>query len=321
MGGTTSTDLFDPATQARRETYVYIPDSNAWLPADPMQTARYAHTGTWLSTNNLGACVAGGLGTQAGGGFVLHTSAECYQPGLGWRYVGDMKIPRFGAGSATGPDGKWYVFGGMTVIDSRLFPVLQTEVYDPRQKTWTVLPPEFNLGGQDVGSARAFASGDVIGSALYVTGGSIFVDGEHALPLTETIELPPHSAYMPTQFGRYEGFLMPDENFSQARPLPFGFVYNGNFSNQRDFYDFFSFSIPTTQNIRIQLEVPNDNDFDLFLYGHNKLEWGRSAAPFNGEDELIEVSLEPRRYYVMVKRSFPTAQPDQGARYSLVILN
>jgi hypothetical protein len=322
MGGTTSTDLFGANTIASNEAYFYSANSDDWLPITAMQTARYAHTGAWVSAGNLGACVAGGLGTQPGGGFVIHTSAECYRPGGGWRSIADMNIARIGAGSAVGPDGKWYVFGGQTAIDSTtLIPVLQTEVYDPRQGTWSVLPPEFNLGGQDLLSARGFPSGSVVGNDLYVVGGSIFVNGEQAMPLTEKINIPPVSSYAPVALAFGEDFLLPDDTFGMARPLPFGFHYEGDFDRQRDFYDFFSFSITEPQDIRIELEVPDGNNFDLYLFGHNKLEWAASTSALQGEDELIALRLDPRRYFVLVERKFPTGSPDRSAEYDLVILN
>jgi hypothetical protein len=288
-----------------------------------MKTARYAHTGTWLSTNNLGACVAGGLGVQTGGTFVFHTSAECFHPNHGWRFAGDMNIARIGAGSVTGPDGKWYVFGGLTALDeTTLVAVLQTEVYDPVRNTWTLLPPEYNLGGQDLNSARAFASGSMVGNTLYVTGGSIFFDEvENAIASTERIFLPSNSAFVPALIGNYDDLLRPDDNFEQARLLIFGQIQERNFSNQRDFFDYYTFLLQSTTDVEIKLEVPDDNDFDLFLYGENKLLWGSSAQPLTGEDESIKLRLEPRRYYVVVQRSFPTAQPDKGAHYKLVLLN
>lgn len=323
MGGTSSTDLFDTQTVSNRAAFEYVANQDQWSTIAPMKTARYAHTGTWLSTNNLGACVAGGLGVQTGGTFVFHTSAECFHPNHGWRFAGDMNIARIGAGSVTGPDGKWYVFGGLTALDeTTLVAVLQTEVYDPVRNTWTLLPPEYNLGGQDLNSARAFASGSMVGNTLYVTGGSIFFDEvENAIASTERIFLPSNSAFVPALIGNYDDLLRPDDNFEQARLLIFGQIQERNFSNQRDFFDYYTFLLQSTTDVEIKLEVPDDNDFDLFLYGENKLLWGSSAQPLTGEDESIKLRLEPRRYYVVVQRSFPTAQPDKGAHYKLVLLN
>ncbi len=318
MGGTSSTDLFDPTTQSNDEVFTYDVAADTWLQVESMQTARYAHTGAWVAANNLGACVAGGLGVLASGEFVLHTSAECYLPGRGWTFIGDMKIPRIGAGSAVGPDGRWYVFGGLTALgEATLAAVLQTEVYDPVRNTWSLLPPEYNLGGQDLGSARAFTSGSVIGNTLYVTGGSIFVDGENAVPLTEEILLPTTSIYLPSLLDQANDELRPDDNFSNARHLLVGHTEQRNFSGQRDWYDFFTFSVPSPQRVSLTLEVPEGNNFDLYLWGENKLLWGSSTSNLNGEDESIQLELQPRRYFVEVRRVRPTEAPDKGAYYKL----
>jgi hypothetical protein len=330
MGGTSSTELFDSQTSSNDETYVYVVGADTWLEVEPMQAARYAHTASWVPANNLGACVAGGLGVLSDGAFVFHSSAECYMPGLGWRWIGDMNIPRIGAGSAVAQDGKWYVFGGLTAADeSTLVAVLQTEVYDPRTNKWSLLPPEFNLGGQDLNTARAFTAGSMVGTSLYVTGGSIFFEGEKAINMTEKILLPSRSVYMPALQNGYDDFLRPDDNFEEARGLIFGQTQSRNFQGQRDFYDFYTFVLNEPTDIQIKLAVPDGNNFDLYLYGQNKLEWASSTSAFNGEDEYIPVEqnsentnflrLAPRRYYVMVKREFPAAQPNKSDYYQITL--
>jgi N-acetylneuraminic acid mutarotase len=326
MGGTSATELFDSTTPSNDEAYVYRVGLDEWVKLTrPMQTARYAHTAAWLWVNNLGACVAGGLGVLDNGSFVFHSSAECYTETQGWRWIGNMNIPRIGAGSAVAQDGKWYVFGGLTAVDeSTLIPVLQTEVYDPRQNTWTILPPEFNLGGQEINTARAFAAGSMVGTSLYVTGGSIFFNGENAIPITQKILLPSKTAYIPSLFGGYDDALRPDDNFKEARGIVFGQTQSRNFQGQRDFYDFYTFALDNLTDVQIKLAVPDGNDFDLYLYGQNKLLWSSSVTPFNGADEYIPrqnefLRLEPRRYYVMVKRSFPTAQPDKSDYYQITL--
>jgi hypothetical protein len=335
LGGTSSTDLFDTQTVSNNEAFVYLTQQDTWLPITSMQAARYAHTGAWISANNLGACVAGGLGVLDTGEFVFHTSAECFTPTRGWRFIDSMNIPRIGAGSAVGPDGKWYVFGGLTPLDeTTLVAVLQTEVYDPHLNTWSILSPEFNLGGQNLPSARAFVSGSVVDNYLYVTGGSVSYDGngnwfgdENALPLTEKFFLPSNTSFMPVQVGNFDDFLRPDDNFEDARGLGFGQAQSRNFSNQRDFYDYYYFDLTAPTSIRINLHVPDDNDFDLLLYGQNKTLRGESITPFNGVDESIPgiedqfLRLEPRRYYIVVQRSYPASQPDKGAYYTLELLN
>jgi hypothetical protein len=322
MGGTSATDPFDISAEALNELYLYDVDSNFWdTSLTSMPTGRYGHTAAWIETNDLGACVAGGLNHSPGSEqFIFITVTECYNPfSRGWESYANLNIPRFGAGSAVGPDGRWYVFGGLspTFGENGLQEVLQTEVYDPIRNTWSVLPPEYNLGGQDPGSARAYVEGAFIENILYASGGSIDFGGENALPLTERLEIPRVTAYLPSVLAYGEDYLLPDDNFTQARTLPPDFVWKGSFNNQRDFFDFFTFTLTTDTSVKIELKVPDNNDFDLFLYGDNKLEWASSTQPFTGRDEQFEIGLTPRRYFIMVERSQPQGSPDKGANYEL----
>jgi N-acetylneuraminic acid mutarotase len=326
-GGINTTEPLDPQAQVVSDTFVYRPQNNTWITLSKMNAGRYAHTAGWIQDGNLGFCVAGGLGVQQGEGdnpdvTILHRSAECYSEStFGWRFIGDMQIPRYGAGSVVGPDGRWYIFGGLTFLRNVIVPVRQTEVYDPVRNTWSILGPEYDLGKINSLPARAYAAGAMVGNSLWVVGGSIFDEGEQALPLTQKIFLPAHSSYLPAQIGNYDDYLRPDDSFEQARPLTFGVTQERNFRGQLDFYDFFTFDLPSQQRIQIKLEVPDGNNFDLYLYGANKLQWGASTIPFNDQDELIDLVLEPRRYYVMVKRVFPTEKPDQNGVYRITVVN
>ncbi len=316
---------FIPGDKVNRTTFVYLIESNSWLRLDPMQAGRYAHTSTWIETNNLGICVAGGLGIQedpdSGQIFtILHRSAECYQPGGNWRFIGDMNIPRFGAGSAIGPDGRWYIFGGMTTVGSFLIPVRQTEVYDPVRNTWTVLDVSYNLGDPQIMPARFWPRGAVIGNNLWTVGGSAFNDGEEALPVMERLPIPSNRSFIPVLSGNYADGTRPDDNFEQARSIAFSIPQTRNFDQQRDFFDVFTFEINASRNIRVYLDVPKDNNFDLAVYGRNKTIWGDSVNPLNGDDEeVILNNLPPNRYYVVVSRVFPTGKPDTSAYYTITV--
>ncbi len=133
---------------------------------------------------------------------ILHRSAECYQPGGNWHYIGDMNVPRYGAGSAIGPDGRWYIFGGMTTFseligasrDKLRFTILL-------RNTWTVLDPSFNLGNAQTMPPRFWPRGAVVGNNLWVVGGSMFNDGEQALPVIEQLALPSQTTYLPVMNG------------------------------------------------------------------------------------------------------------------------
>ena len=305
------------------DTFAYDVASNSWVEQKPMQAGRYAHTAAWIETRGLGLCVAGGLGVQAdpNGGqpvTVLQSSAECYQPGGDWHYIGDLNVPRFGAGSAIGPDGKWYVFGGMTAIGSILIPTPVTEVYDPVRNTWSVLDPSYNLGNFQTLPARFWPRGATIGNNLWVVGGSIFNEGEHAVPVVERLNLPTYTNYVPVLGANYDDATRPDDTFAEARTISFGINETRNFDQQRDFFDVYTFEILSPYSIQVRLIVPDDNNFDVAVYGRQKTQWGHSFDPRNGHDEEITLNnLPPNRYYVVVSRVFPTGQPDKGAYYTL----
>jgi hypothetical protein len=308
-------------------TFSYTPaadvfPNNPWLKLVPMQAGRYAHTAAWIETGNLGICVAGGLGVQTDSAGVqltiLHRSTECYQPGGSWHYVSDMNIPRYGAGSAVGPDGKWYVFGGVTVKDGKLATVFQTEVYDPARNTWSNMEPSYNLGHYLSLPAPFWPRGNMIGNTLWVIGGSIFEDGiEKALPVIQKTYIPSESTFVPLTAGNNDDAVFPDDTFTQARLLQFGVPQKRNFDQQRDFFDFYYFDLPADHRVNIQLQVPDDNDFDLAVYDTNKFLFAEKATPWNDADEFLSVGLFPPRNYVVVTRSFPTEQPDKGAYYTL----
>jgi N-acetylneuraminic acid mutarotase len=307
------------------QTYVYLTNPNSWLKLAPMQAGRYAHTSTWIEQNNLGICVAGGLGVQSdpeSGQLmtILHRSAECYQPGGSWRYIGDMNIPRYGAGSAIGPDGRWYIFGGMTTAGDFLVPVRRTEVYDPVRNTWTVLDPSYNLGTFLTMPARFWPRGAVVGNNLWAVGGSSFADGEEPLPIIERLPIPSNSSFFPVLSGNYDDGTRPDDTFSQAREISFSIPQSRNFDQQRDFFDVYTFEIFSSRSINIHLDVPNNNNFDVAVFGRNKTQWGESVNPRQGQDEELTINnLPPNRYYIVVSRVYPTRQPDLNAYYTIVV--
>ncbi len=321
-GGMSSTVALAPTANVSAETYSYTPSSDSWIKLKPMQAGRYAHTAAWIESNNLGICVAGGLGvdTLADSGdpvTILHRSAECYQPGGAWQFVGDLNIPRFGAGSVVGPDGNWYVFGGMTVDGTGIRPVASTEVYNPRLRSWSVMDPSFNLGSYRSMPARFWPRGAMVGSDLWVMGGSIVEVGEEALPTIDRLYIPPRTVNFPMTIANYDDADRPDDSFVTARPMSLGGRQTRNFDQQRDFFDYYYFDLTSERRVTIDLEVPENNDFDLELYGQNKLLWGSSQTPLNGTDEMISLVLQPRRWFIRVLRAFPTEKPDKGAYYTL----
>ena len=254
---------------------------------------------------------------------ILHRSAECYQPGGNWTYHGDLNIPRYGAGSVVGPDGKWYVFGGITVDGLGFRTVARTEVYDPILNTWTVMDPSYNLGTFQTMPARYWPRGAMVGNDLWVIGGSILEQqsGEEALPTIDRITIPSQTIRLPVVSADYDDARRPDDNFAQARQMAVGGQQRRNFDAQFDFFDYYTFELTSPRQVNIQLEVPENNNFDLELYGQNKLLRGSATNPRQGEagNEFLSIFLPPLRYYVVVKRSFPTGQPDKNAYYTLKV--
>ncbi len=325
-GGMSSTQPLAPTANVSAETYVYLPSADSWIKLKPMQAARYAHTAGWIETNNLGICVAGGLGvgTDPESGdpvTILHRSVECYQPGGNWSYHGDLNIPRFGAGSVVGPDGKWYVFGGTTVDGLGFRAVARTEVYDPILNTWTVMEPSYNLGTFQTMPPRFWPRGAMVGNDLWVVGGSILEPFEQALPTIDRITIPSQTIRLPVVSADYDDAQRPDDNFAQARQMAVGGQQRRNFDTQFDFFDYYTFELTSPRQVTIQLEVPENNNFDLELYGQNKLLRGSATNPRQGEagNEYLSIFLPRLRYYVVVKRSFPTGQPDKNAYYTLKV--
>jgi N-acetylneuraminic acid mutarotase len=323
-GGMSSTDPLAPTANVSAETYSYTPAADSWIKLKPMQAARYAHTAAWININNYGLCVAGGLGVdtleESGDPVtILHRSVECYLPGGEWRYIGDLNIPRFGAGSVVGPDGNWYVFGGITVDGNGLRAVASTEVYNPRLNTWTVMDSAYDLGSYRSMPARFWPRGAMVGDNLWVMGGSIVETAEEALPTIDRLRIPSHTALFPVTIGSYSDAERPDDSMATARSMGFGGYQRRNFDQQRDFFDFYTFNLPQDGRVNIYLDVPDDNNFDLELYGQNKLLWGSSKSPKNGDNEEISLLLPRRRYYIRVSRAFPTEKPDKGAYYTLTL--
>ena len=108
------------------------------------------------------------------------------------------------AGSVVGPDGRWYVFGGITVKDDKFITVAQTEVYDPVWNIWSLMDPSFNLGRVQSMPPRFWPRGAMVGNDLWVVGGSITTEnGEEALPVIDRLFIPTQRDKLPIVFGNF----------------------------------------------------------------------------------------------------------------------
>jgi hypothetical protein len=116
---------------------IYNPGTGQWTPAQPMRTARVAHTATLL--NNGKVLVVGGessIPNLRPGQSI--PSAELYDPATGnWTFTGAPHIPRgFGHTATLLPDGMVLVVGGDRNEDES--PTDTAEIYDPTSGVWTM---------------------------------------------------------------------------------------------------------------------------------------------------------------------------------------
>ncbi len=312
-GGTTQKPVLDPATNGRAETYFFDIASNTWLPKPNMDTGRYGHMAARFGNQ---ICVVGGVS-----GNVLLRGGECFvefrlDP---WQPIGDLNIPRFGAGSAVGLDGNWYIFGGMTVNSAGEYvPVSSTEVYNPATGAWSVLNVPYDLRDPNTVFARAHPAGEFVGNYLYALGGNHYVPslGEfQVVPLVQRLYVPSHKQYLPII--QRSGASDFDDNMGAAKGLPPNLWYAGNFNSTYDFYDFYYFDLNEFSGLSVQLNtIPSGSNYDLYVFGNNKLLWGSSVNPGN-LNEAVNLSLSPGRYYVLVQRLHG---PSENSWYQVAVL-
>lgn len=318
---TYSDPIIDPDAVVLDTTLRYLPASNQWEAAPPMTTARYAHTAAWVSRGNRGLCVAGGLSTgvdeEGDPAVILLTGGECLNPATGvWQPTGRMNFPRYSAGSAIGPDGNWYVFGGMDPLGA----VPETEFYDPITNEWRVLGGEFSLGGRPDSPARVWPRGAFAGGALYVFGGNDFPERR---VISSVMQMIPG----PVTFESTSRILMPfasvlgvDNFLGQSSALPVGVPVSGNFTISTQFYNAYYFDWPAFGRAVIRLSnIPADSNFNIAVYDGAKVIRGEGNSAIYGGEKVVGVTLEPGRYFVVVERIFPRDLPDPNDFYRLVV--
>jgi len=296
----------------------YRASFDAWETKPSMQAPRFAHVADLV---NGEICVAGGLQMSGGGVPTLVTSGECYNSNNStWSYTSVMNEPRFAAASAVGLDGKWYVFGGLTVDDGTVVAAVSTEVYDPATNQWRILPPAHDLGRLDshldyVLPHREWAVGGAVGEYIWAIGGNIPVN-DSTVPLAErlrTYEQYDILTYLPV-------VLTPSDNsnfstMATAQPIYLNSPRWDAFSESQ-FYHAYVFDVYSTGVTIINMsDIAEGNDYDLFLYDDNKGLRASSINPGNS-DENIQRNLAAGRYYVMVKRTF---QINANESYRLIV--
>jgi N-acetylneuraminic acid mutarotase len=320
-GGLTSYPAFDADAVVISNTYRYTPASNVWEAITPMNTPRYAHTAAWVAKANRGLCVAGGLstGTDTGGApiTVLQNTGECYNPASGsWQATGSLNFPRYMAGSAVGPDGNWYIFGGLSDTGG----VPETEVYDPNTNSWRVLGGEFSLGGTPNNPARVWPRGGFFGNTLFVFGGSTPMFENRVISAVERLTIGVGNVPLANRI------LVPltsvvgsDNLLSNSTPLALNEPVSGNFVESTQFFNPYMFDWPTFGRAVLRLtDVPSNTNFNISVYDRFKVLRAQGNTALTG-DKMVSMTLEPARYYVVVERLFPKDLPDPADVYQLTL--
>jgi hypothetical protein len=279
-----------------------------WLNLPNMSNARYAHTAVRVGRD---VCVVGGLTVVDGGDGIL-SSGECYRPTAeppGWYALGDtLTVPRFMAESALGPDGRWYVFGG---IDATGNYVPQTEVYDFNSGTWSIIQSNYWLGSP----ALAWPRGGFVGGTLWSVGGQQ-QGGPAALPIIQRLNIfptnnAPHTVYLP--------FIANPQarGLSLLGAIP---IFPGQTATHLfqagDAYHIYTFYLPDTRAMQFTLfNIPPSYDYDLLLYTSQKQFMQLSSNP-GTTNEILSATLPAGQYYVLVANVNPTLSPS-GQPYAV----
>ena len=322
VGGLSTQPPIDPAASVSAETYRFTPATGAWQKLTPMPAPRYAHTAAWVSPFNKGLCVAGGLSTGVDSEdtpiTVLLTNAVCYNPnqGGGWVPTERMNFPRYNAASAIGPDGNWYVFGGMDEAG----PVAETEVYDPVTNSWQLLDSSFSLGGRPNDPARVWPVGAFVGNDLWVFGGNDFPE-RRVISSYKRITMPSNQVALANRI------LLPfatsggGTNFLDfASPIALGTTVTGNFSQSVQFYNpyFFDWFVNGRASIRLT-NIPSSSNFNVLVYDSQKRLLGQGSSVVSKPEKWVDLTLAPGRYYILIERIFPNALPNPNDFYSLYL--
>lgn len=322
-GGITSYPALDVDAVVISNTYRFTPSTGVWEALQSMPTARYAHTAAWVSSANRGFCVAGGLSIgedlQGEPVTVLLSGGSCYNPTIGgsWQPTGDLNFPRYNAGSAIGPDGNWYIFGGLDAQGG----VPETEFYNPVTNRWQVLGSEFSLGGLPLNPARAWPRGAFWGDLLYVFGGNTPPNEQRVISSVDRMSVGAgfaplaHSVSVPfvTIVG-YENLL------NKAQGLPQNVAVFGNFAESTQFYNPYFFDWPAFGRVTLRLsDIPADSNFNISVYDSQKILRGRGNTALYGGEKIVSLTLAPGRYYVIAERIFPKDLPNPSVYYRLTL--
>lgn len=319
VGGLLSGDP-DPAEPSDAEPtgrlLFYNIAGNSWTTTLPdMAQPRYAHVAGLVQTPaGPELCVAGGVGKIDADTAAALRTTECFNINSGvWIERGSLNFARFAADSAVGPDGRWYIFGG---INASLAAVAHTEIYDPATGTWHVLDSRYNVKDPP----RALAQGAFVGSDLWIFGGEMWgslVDGQRQIdvvPLMQALFVPAQVSFMP-YFLHDVVSVEPNDVMAGAWPLTLNEPHHHDFAGQDDFFDFYSWTIPAAGRYEVVVSnIPADSNYDIYLYDDNKMLVGYGVRVGNQDESAITLPIVPGKvYYALVVRVFgePTTHPYQ----------
>lgn len=299
----------------RSDVQFYQAGGNSWSSLTPMTSARYGHTAAAVGNR---ICVAGGLSLSDDGVIEFpNPIAECANltNPTNWTPTGAMNIPRYFTHSAVGPDGRWYVYGG---LDGSGNAVPEVEVYDPASNTWRLLSFMYDLNGRQPGDpAIIWPRGGFVGDQLWSVGGHFLIGNVQQLnPNIKRMNGPKQgSLYLPMLVaGSPENFT-----FATARPIAIDQIVSQSIVSVQDRYRFYELNMTVGSNLQIELVVPDSEDLDLYLYNDNKVIWGQSSSPFTGGYERICLnSLQPGRYFVVVERPLNPLPPTPDRSFLLL---
>lgn len=315
VGGLLSGDP-DPSppsdAQPTNNLLFYDTINRRWVTNLPdMATARYAHVAGLVPTpRGPEVCVTGGVGKIDAETAAALRSTECYNVNSGtWSQRAPLNLARFAADSAVGPDGRWYVFGG---INAQRLPVTLTEVYDPTTDRWQVLDSRYAINNP----GRALAQGVFVGSTLWVFGGET-VPGQDVVPLMQQL-YQPHLHSMLPFFVRSKTSIEPNDTLAEAWPIALYEEQWHDFAGQEDYFDIFRWTIPAAGRYEVEVSsIPPAHNYDVYLYDSNKHPVGFGLAIGSlSELAVTRPLITGQPYYAVVVRVEGEPTTDQ---YRIVV--
>ena len=271
----------------------YQPSLDEWFTREQMTSPRYGH----VAANVAGLlCVAGGLNID-GSDIVLIPNGECASgiSPTSWFPTNNMQVPRYFAHSSAGPDGKWYVYGG---IDADGYVVPEVEVYNPATNSWSVLGLLYDLGGQD-GKPLVWPGGGFVGNYLWVAGGSYDATGDQLNPQVVKLQILPNGTFLPIILNNISAN---NHSFANAKYMAVNTSVSQKFESTRKLVNVYKFDVNQLRTIQVALtSVASQANVNLYLYGENKSLIESDESPFPGIDKMITVPLGQGTYYVVVR--------------------